>query len=180
MINIAEYPYNIRARLTEEQYNKIKQSGMSDSDFIRHAIDCYDLELPRILETEKKDMLDEIRSVVVEQEASLQTQIVEQIVEQQHQLEGKIVELWNNCTTNKPVEIMDCGTNTTTKKHTTNNEALFMQILPTLQGLLHGEEKLTDKKLRYQARRIGVTTTELEDWMAKNSELLNGDEYLSR
>ena len=52
-------------------------------------------------------------------------------------------------------------------------DARIQEIIPTLQRLKHGENGLTNANLEFQAKKIGVETSELKRWVNNHHDLLN-------
>ena len=182
VINIAEYTHPIRIRLTQKQLDKIKSSNKSISNYIRDAIDCYEMSVDEIIEKTKLDLIEEIQRDVVGQLDDLQTKVVGQIVGQKLKIDEEFVGRSYNCNT-KLNELQEKCTTNQDLKSVNDNEiidyGLILQILPTLQGLYHSEQELTDEKLAFQAKKIGVSVAVLRKWMINNKELLV-DDTLSR
>ena len=78
VINIADYVHSIGLRISDAQMNKIRESGLDVSEFVRRSIDGYDLSIDEIVETKLKDMLEDVESEFVKQQDELKENIVKQ------------------------------------------------------------------------------------------------------
>lgn len=180
MINIVEYTHRITIRLSDSQMDKINRSGLSASEFIRRSIDYYDLDMDTIIESERKNLIEEIQKEFGRQEDKFQKEYVQRLSDNRQVFLEYLVRQSDKCQTNISKNKERSQTNNNENQYNNkikNNEALFLQILPTLQGMYHSEQTLTDEKIRFQANKIGVSTRELKEWMGDNHDLLCGYEF---
>ena len=155
---MSNYPYTIKTRVTEEQYQKVKNSKMSDAEFIRCAIDSYDesvISLKLKIFHECKELWYKIASSVEQN-----------IVEQNEAICGTIQNLENE---KENLEVFE----EEFSSDYDDFEERIKPIIPTLQRLKHGENGLTNSNIEFQAKKVGVDTHKLKQWINNNPDIMS-------
>lgn len=159
---MANYPHSVKTRLTEEQYQKVKNSNMSESEFMRCAVDAYD-----------------------ESYLSMKIKIYKEVQVEFQKLWDKQLEFVGQHIVGQNEEI--CGTIANLERENENFqryedtlatvsddfEERVREIIPTLQRLKHGENGLTNSNIEFQAKRIGVETAKLKRWINEHHEIVS-------
>lgn len=163
----------ITVRVSEKQLAKIEDSGLNTSDFLRCAIDNFNVEDENRLIEYHNHLLKEIEENLKEQQKSFRKELDEKYKNQEHELISELNEQ------KKDYIQVSSKHQSEFAKRQKDREKLFRSILPTLQALKQNC-RLSDQNLQYQASRINVTTKELKDWIRENRDLLDGVDYLFR
>ena len=159
---MSNYPYTIKTRVTEEQYQKVKNSKMSDAEFIRCAIDSYDVSTVSL----KLKIFREIQ-IELQKLWDKQAEFVEQnIVGQNEAICGTIQNLENE---KENLEVFE----EEFSSDFDDFEERIKPIIPTLQRLKHGENGLTNSNIEFQAKKVGVDTHKLKQWINNNPDIMS-------
>lgn len=174
---MAYYEHIIKARLNHEQAEKVKNSGLTDTEFLREAIDQYNNTVDQQVLDEKikyykyllkksnahyETRLEEIVTQIEEVKEKIVVQILEQKKEEQEKLEDIIQELQEQ--KKIPIKV--------TKPKKTHE---IEEIIPTLQRMYKVTHHFTDKQLKWQAEKIGWTTKDLRLWIESHEEVLSSE-----
>ena len=131
---------------------------MSESEFIRCAIDAYDESYPAL----KLKILQEYNELWNKMINSVE----QKIVEQNEDICGTIADLEQEKENLQEYE-------DTLATVVDDFESRVQEIIPTLQRLRRGENGLTNSNIEFQAKRIGVETPKLKKWINDHYEIVN-------
>ena len=161
----------VTVRINEEQLAKIEDSGLNISDFLRSAIDTFNVEEENRLIEYHNQLLKEVEENLKEQQKSFKKELDEKYKNQEKTLISEL--------NSRKKEFIDTHNEKQQKyiKQHEDKEEKFLEILPTLQALKR-RHCLNDNHLKIQALKINVSPKELKQWIRNNHELLNGNDYL--
>lgn len=177
-----EYPIKINARINQEQYDRIMDSGVSKSEYVREAIEFFNSDVKRDVELSKLEVISEIKDIV-----DLEQEKFEDFVKKEktfkESIQNTLQEEYDKCNIKlKKIEEEEkkySDLNIVKPKKITTEEVI-MTVLPTIQGFYRSETGITYDKLRNLAFRIDVNPQILKDWVDQNEELVQRTDYMDR
>lgn len=131
---------------------------MSESDFVRCAIDAYDESYPSL----KLKILQEYNKLW----NNFINSVEQKFVEQNEEICGTILDLEQEKENLREFE-------DTLATVDDDFEERVQEIIPTLQRLKHGENGLTNSNIEFQAKKIGVDTSKLKKWINNHHEIVS-------
>ncbi len=161
MINIADNYYRrVTVWLTKEQSDKIEESDMSDSEYIREAIDEKDVSFKEIKHRLENYLVDDMIKYLSDKK----TKDVRQSVRQNSSSEDENVRQIYS-------EIMNVRQN---EENLSDNkeenvrqtlESIFGESLQTIVNLLHAQGKLSPSQYSVISGKLGLKTKELRQYV---------------
>ena len=177
-----EYPIKINARINQEQYDRIMESGVSKSEYVRDAINFFNCNIKKDIELSKLNIINEIRQSVeleqnyfdefVKQEKIREKCIMKTLQKEYDKCNDKLEKIAEEEEKYSDLNIV--------KPQKVVTEEVIMNVLPTLQGFYRSENGITYDKLRILGFRIDVNPEILKNWIDQNEELVQGREYRNR
>lgn len=189
------YPYPVGVKLSEEQYQKIKQSGMSNTEFIRKAIDFYDGARLSSYTAIKINMIDDcIGALNVfrenvknsdENTFNLLRENVKSVKQNGGQTFNKTPDTLNRCGEN--VKQIDDVKREALNKTAENvkqieqqeeqekQQQAWEQVKQTLRNMTTAKGRPSHEDFRRQAKKCGKTKSELERYYTKHIKFFQQD-----
>lgn len=152
-----EYVRKVTAWITAEQDRKIEMSGMSDSEFIRDAIDEKDYQFHEMKARMEKALVDDLIKYLSDKtggncQTSCQTN--------KQKMGENVRQLYQ--------EISSCQTNLSDKKGANvrqKPEEVFGKHLLTIVNLVHAHGKLNNNQKSVISNNLGITAKELQNYI---------------
>lgn len=177
-----KYPIKVQARINLTQYEKIRESGMDRSKYIRDAIDFFDCNAKKEVEKSKIKLLDELKKSIMLEDEHVEIFLKEQKIQKEN-IKKAIDKKYNSCNERlkeieeeeKQYALMNIK-----KPERRSHEEIIREILPTLQGFHYSAGGITYEKLSRIGREIKISPEVLRDWVDENKELVKKMEYRER
>lgn len=177
-----EYPIKINVRINKKQYDRIRESGVSKSEYVRDAIDFFNTDLKKDIELSKLNVINEIQqSFDMEQERF--DEYVKQEKIREEYVQNTLKEEYDKCNlklekiAEEESKYSDVNI---VKPRKVTSEEVILKVLPTIQGIYRSETGITYDKLRVLAFRINISPEILMHWIDQNEKLVQGDDYQER
>ena len=177
-----KYPVKIQARIEQGQYEKILESGVDKSEYIRDAIDFFDCDAKKQVEISKIELLDELQDNVLMEDEHFEEFIKKHSLKKKN-IMNTLKEEYQGCydrleQITKEEKI--CEELNLEKPEKRSREEIIMEILPTLQGFYYSETGITHDKLRKIGHKVKISPEVLNIWVNQNKELVKGRSYRQR
>lgn len=182
------YPEFVGGNVTVEQAEKIRKSGLTNSEFIRKAIDFYDETRLSSYTTQKINHVEECIGILKVYQQNLKNEsfnklkIFDENLKSEENM-NELVYKETNETFKKSEENLKDETNLKGQTFKKSNENLkgqeiqndsddFEPIIDTLARLIANKGHLSKDDYSYQAGRVQKTTAQLKKYMRENYDMI--------
>lgn len=175
-----KFNIDLRIKISNKEYDKIK-NVKNKSSFVRNAINAYNYNDTLNAEISKKEILEEIKNKVEEEEKILNNKIKIESLKGTENILNELNIMYDKIENNIKDLTPDNEQKDSEKTSPEDDyEKRILEILPTLQGAYYSDNGLNYEFIRTQAQKININTKNLKDWIEEHPKIIQDTTHIFR